>query len=165
MDKNIILIGMPGTYKSSAGKLAAKKADMLFYDSDALFTERFGSVSEFFARYGEDLFRIEEGKILYELSLKKGAVIATGGGAVLNPVCMGALKKSGTVIELTATDETLMQRLSEDKSRPLIKGDTQKSIAALRLARADLYLRYADKRVCTDNLTSAAVADLICKTI
>lgn len=158
---NIVLIGMPGTSKSTCGKILAKKKNMLFYDSDGIFTEQFGSISAFFAAYGEDLFRVEEGKILYLLSAKKETVISCGGGAVLNPACMNKLKESGTVVLLTANAETIEQRLKDDVSRPLLKGNAKKNIEMLWSQRKPLYLKYADVAVPTDGLSPEEIADKI----
>lgn len=156
---NIILIGMMGTAKTSVGKALAKRKGMLFLDSDDCFTERFGDVGAFFEAYGEGMFRIEESRILYEFSRKRDAVISCGGGAVLNPVNMRYLKSSGTVVLLTASDETIYERVKNDTARPLLKGDVKKNIARLQTERAPVYLRYADVRVCTDGKTVDEIVD------
>ena len=150
---NIILIGMPGSSKTSVGKALAQKTDRLFIDADKRFEEQFGAISDFFAACGEAMFRVEEGKILYELSRRENTVIACGGGAVLNPA-MNYLKDSGTVVFLSATVDTLRKRLAGDSTRPLLKGGDLKSrLLELWNARKDLYKKYADITLPTDTLS------------
>lgn len=156
---NIVLIGMAGTGKTASGRILAKKKNMLFYDSDEMFREQFGDISTFFDRYGEDLFRVEEGKILYLLSTKNDSVISCGGGAVLNPACMSKLKERAKVIVLTAETETIVQRLKGDASRPLLKGDVKKNIERLWQERKALYAKYADAALATDGLTAEETAE------
>lgn len=149
---NIILIGMAGTSKTTTGKALAEKRDAVFYDGDVCFNDLYGDIPTFFERYGEGAFRIEESKILYDLSRKSGAVIACGGGAVLSP-SMRFLADSGIVVWLTATADTIFERLKSDESRPLLKGGGKERIAALAKEREPLYKRYANATVATDGLT------------
>lgn len=158
---NIVLIGMMGTAKTSAGKAVARKKNMLFFDSDAMFEEKFGSISAFFDRYGEGMFRVEESKIIYELSRKENALISCGGGTVLNPANMSALKRNAAVVLLTASNEVIYERVKNDSSRPLLMGDALKNIAKLQQERAPLYKKYADYTVCTDTLSVEDIADRI----
>lgn len=162
---NIVLIGMMGTAKTTVGRELAAVSDRLFYDSDALFCERFGAVERFFDSYGEGMFRVEESKILYELSRKENAVIACGGGAVLNPANMRLLKERGVIVLLTASDGVIFSRVKDDNSRPLLKGDALKNIAKLQRERAPLYKRYADFSVCTDEFTPRQAAEEILKLV
>ncbi len=158
---NIILIGMAGVGKTTVGKALAKKRNKLFYDSDAIFESRFGSISDFFDRYGEAMFRVEEGKILYELSRKENAVIALGGGAVSSPA-MNYMKSSGTLVLLNAETETIAKRLAGDETRPLLKGGDLKSrIETLKRERLPLYKKYADFVVFTDEKSTDEVVSEI----
>ncbi len=158
---NIILIGMAGVGKTTVGKALAKNRNKLFYDSDAIFESRFGSISDFFDRYGEAMFRVEEGKILYELSRKENAVIALGGGAVSSPA-MNYMKSSGTLVLLNAETETIAKRLTGDGSRPLLKGgDLKARIEALKTERAPLYKKYADFVVLTDEKSTDEIVSAI----
>lgn len=158
---NIILIGAAGVGKTTVGRALAEKQNKLFYDSDAVFESRFGSISEFFDRYGEAMFRVEEGKILYELSKKENAVLGVGGGAVLSPA-MSYLRQSGVIVLLTAETETIVARLKGDGSRPLLKGDLKGRIETLKKERAPLYKKYADIVLATDNKSAdETVAEII----
>ena len=153
MNGNLILIGMPGSSKSTVGKALATKKNMLFFDSDKRFEELYGNISRFFERCGEAMFRVEESRILYDFSKRENAVISCGGGAVLNPA-MNYLKDSGTVVLLTASPDTIVSRLKGDTSRPLLRGVDQKAqIKKLLSERKELYKKYADIVVATDDLS------------
>ena len=98
MKKNIVLIGMPGCGKSTVGKILSKKLGMLLFDSDKIITEKSGrEISEIFASEGEKAFRKLESETILELSGKTGAIIATGGGAVLDPENIKNLSKNGKI--------------------------------------------------------------------
>ncbi len=97
--KNIVLIGMPGCGKSTLGKLLAEKLKRDFYDTDALIEEsEKTSIPEIFALHGEEYFRDAESRIIAEVSQKKGAVIAVGGGAVLREKNQTFLRGNSLVV-------------------------------------------------------------------
>ena len=107
---------MPSSGKSSVGRLLAEKTGKDFFDSDELIVEKIGMpIAEFFSRNGEAEFRRIEHEVLKELSGKNGAVIATGGGAVLNGENVKALKRNGTVVFLDRSPE----KLCATNDRPL----------------------------------------------
>ena len=158
---NIILIGSAGVGKTTIGKTLADRQKKLFYDSDELFESRFGKISEFFERYGEAMFRVEEGEILYELSRKENAVIALGGGAVLSPA-MSYIRERGIVVLLNAETETIAARLQGDTTRPLLRGGDLKSrIETQKRERAPLYKKYADIVLAADGKTADETASEI----
>lgn len=98
--KNTVLIGMPGSGKSTVGKLLADLTGREFFDCDEEFKKRYGDISEFFASEGEAVFRKKETLICRELSAKTGCVIATGGGVVTKWENVKMLKKNGTIVFL-----------------------------------------------------------------
>lgn len=118
--QNIILIGMPGCGKTTIGKLLAKRLNMEFIDSDAVFTETvFPDIPEYFAKYGEDKFRCEETGILRQLSQKKHCIIATGGGIVERPENKEILQGGGVVVFINRSPEDIAGDV-DTESRPLL---------------------------------------------
>lgn len=147
--RNVILIGMPSCGKTTVGKLLAEKISRPFYDSDAVFTERYGlSPKDFLLQYGAPAFREKETAILAKLCKQTGCVIATGGGAVTVPENEAVLKQNGTVIYL-------QRPLSEltVQGRPLSQESGIETLAAQRLP---LYEAWADVTVGENTPLAAA---------
>lgn len=94
--ENIVLIGMPSSGKSTVGRALAERLGKRFADSDALVTERIGMpIADYFAQRGEAAFREREQEAVADLAATGGQVIATGGGAILRPENVTALRRSG----------------------------------------------------------------------
>ena len=141
--KNIILIGMPASGKTCVGKRVSASLHRPFIDTDELAERMSGkTVAELFAAEGENAFRRLEEEILLSLTEEGGAVVATGGGAVLHEKAMRALKKSGTVFFLDRPLASIEKDMG-GAERPLLCGDAEK-LRALFAAREKLYRRYAD---------------------
>mgnify|MGYP004660287193 FL=1 len=135
--QNIVLVGMPGCGKSSIGTLLAKKLDRPFLDADAEIEKTAGMpIPEFFRLHGEDAFRELESRVLSSLGKRSGAVIATGGGAVLREENYAALHQNGTIVWLTRD----LARLPID-GRPVSQATSLDALFAARKAR---YERFAD---------------------
>lgn len=135
--QNIVLVGMPGCGKSSIGTLLAKKLDRPFLDADAEIEKAAGMpIPEFFRLYGEPAFRDLESRVLAELGKRSGAVIATGGGAVLREENYAALHQNSTIVWLTRD----LARLPID-GRPVSQATSLDALFAARKAR---YERFAD---------------------
>lgn len=135
--QNIVLVGMPGCGKSSIGTLLAEKLDRPFLDADAEIEKAAGMpIPEFFRLYGEPAFRDLESRVLAELGKRSGAVIATGGGAVLREENYAALHQNGTIVWLTRD----LARLPID-GRPVSQSTSLDALFAARKAR---YERFAD---------------------
>ena len=123
MKANIVLTGFMGTGKSTVGRLVARQLQRPFVDSDDLIVERAGkSIAQFFAEVGEDRFRSLERSVCYNLAAQNGLVIATGGGALLDADSRSALGKSGLLICLLASPESIRTRLAHESGRPLFNG-------------------------------------------
>ena len=135
--QNIVLVGMPGCGKSSIGTLLAEKLDRPFLDADAEIEKAAGMpIPDFFKLYGEAAFRDLESRVLAELGKRSGAVIATGGGAVLREENYAALHQNSTIVWLT-----------RDLARLPINGrpvSQTTSLDALFAARKTRYERFAD---------------------
>jgi shikimate kinase len=129
--RNIILMGFMGTGKSSVGKRLANLLNHTFVDSDTEVEKLMNmSISEIFDRYGEIRFRSEENLAIRKQAARSEIVLATGGGAVLNPENLALLKQNGVLITLTATPEVIAARTARKSNRPLLKRDG--SVEAIR---------------------------------
>lgn len=139
-NRNIILIGFMGTGKTVTGRALAERTGMKLVDMDSSIEERAGRpISDIFATDGEAAFRAMERTLVQELSQQTGLIISTGGGIVLNPDNLTDFGKNGLIVCLTASPETIFQRLENDTTRPLLSGDKKGQIAALLEKRKPLY--------------------------
>ncbi|MCL2797197.1 MAG: shikimate kinase [Firmicutes bacterium] len=162
VNKNIALVGMPGCYKTTVGKILADSLCRAFYDTDIIYEEIYGvTISDTFKSEGEAVFRDREAAIIADVCKKEGAVIATGGGAVLRPENIAALRGSCVVIELCASVHTIFERVKSDTSRPLLADMRIQTIEQLYKARENLYRSAADYRVETDKKSPAEIAEEI----
>lgn len=142
----LILIGMMGAGKTTLGKRLARECGLKFIDLDREIERRNGvPVATIFEIEGEAGFRQRESHLLAEVTTQEGLVIATGGGAVLNPINRARLLASGSVIYLHATANLLFARTRHDKTRPLLQvADPLAKIRQLVEQRDPLYREVAD---------------------
>ena len=165
MKNNIILIGFMGSGKSSVGEALAKSLNYKFLDSDKLIEEKAGStISQIFEQYGEEYFRNMETKTLQDMQSKlDNTVLSTGGGMPLREENSKLLRQLGLVVYLQASTDTVIKRLKNDKSRPLLRGDDLVGkVDKLLAARNPVYEKTAHKIIVTDNKTiNQIVADII----
>ena len=128
--RNIVLTGFMASGKTVVGKLLADKLGRKFIDSDAKIVEKCKmTIPEIFEKYGEEYFRKVEAQTIAELSLESGAVIATGGGVVLNSDNIEILRKNATIVNLEPEKDVITARLSKDDgTRPLNKGQDMEQI-------------------------------------
>ena len=138
---NIILTGFMGTGKTAVGREVAARLGRPFVDLDDLIVQRAGkSIPEIFAQDGEPAFRALEAAVCGEMAAPAGLVIATGGGAVVNPANREALAAGGTVICLEADLETILQRVGRGDDRPMLASpDRVARIRELLAAHAEAY--------------------------
>ena len=161
--QSVVLIGMMGAGKSSVGRALQRRTGLPRFDMDELIEAKAGmSIPEIFAQKGEPWFRDLESTVLAEAPLQGPAIIVTGGGVVLRPNNMTALKQMGTVVWLGAEAATLLARASRRGNRPLLQtADPQVAMAALLAVRLPLYAQAADIRIDTTRLTHEEVTDVI----
>lgn len=162
--RNIVLIGMPGSGKSTFGKKLAKYSNLPFYDADTVLEQREARTIKSFFAESENAFREAETRTLAYLAKLDGAVIATGGGAVKRAENMDLLKKTSVVIFLDRKPQNIIGDLSGDE-RPLLAADKQK-IYTLYDERIELYQRYADYIIdnnCSFNVTFTCLLDYVSK--
>jgi len=138
---NIFLVGLMGAGKTTVGKALAKKLNKRFIDSDHEIEARTGAtIPLIFEIEGEASFRRREAEVIRDLTAQDDIVLATGGGAILDPESRTYLNSRGTVIYLRASVHSLLQRTSHDKNRPLLqKGDPRKTLEELTRIRDPLY--------------------------
>ncbi|MCY1411147.1 Shikimate kinase 1 [compost metagenome] len=149
---NLILVGPMGAGKSTIGRLLAKELHLVFKDSDKEIEQRCGAnIPWIFDVEGESGFREREQAMIAELCSASGAVIATGGGAVLREANRAALKAGGQVIYLHASVDQQISRTARDKGRPLLqKPNPGQVLRDLMEIRDPLYREIADVVVETD---------------
>ncbi len=120
---NIVLIGFMGTGKSTVGRALAGKLEMDCLDTDAMIEAKMGiAISDIFEKHGEAYFRELERQTVEVISGLSSTVILCGGGVVLNNSNVVNLRKNGKLVLLKAEPETIIARLYEDETRPLLKG-------------------------------------------
>ncbi len=143
---NIILCGFMGCGKSTVGKALAAATDNTFVDMDSYIEETAGmTVSDIFATEGEAAFRTREHAACVTLGQQDNLIIATGGGAVLREDNVAALRNGGHIVWLTVTPETVLNRLKNDTTRPLLqRDDKETAVCELMTARGPLYRAAAD---------------------
>jgi shikimate kinase len=165
---NIVLIGYRGTGKSAVGSLLADRLDLDFYDADELVEKRGGqSIQEMVAAKGWKFFREREQDCIRELSGIDAAVIATGGGAVLDPENVSLLKRNGRLIWLDADAQTVIARTQADQDseqrRPSLTGsEPADETVAVMAARTPFYRAAADTCVDTSGKSLDEIVDEIC---
>ena len=166
-DKNIYLIGLMGSGKTTLGKVLSKKLGKHFYDSDQVIEEKLGvNVPMIFEYEGEAGFREREKDILKELVSKQNIVLATGGGIILSESNRDLLAKNGIVIYLKSNQKDLVLRMKNDKTRPLLKnGNVELIIKKLCQEREPLYEEIADFKIVTKNKRIYEVVNEIIRTI
>lgn len=146
--KNIVLIGMSGTGKTTIGEELSISLNMDFVDTDTLIENKTGiSIEKIFSLYGEDYFRKLESEIVRAIYQKKNQVISTGGGIVLNKDNIIKLKKNGVLVLLHASIDTIVKNIEKSKTvRPLLDSgeDTYLRVKSMYRNRKDMYLTYAD---------------------
>ena len=164
--KNIYLIGMMGSGKTTSGRALAKLLKSPFVDLDERIVEHVGhSINDIFKTHGEPYFRKIENELLAGVSVETNQVVATGGGIVINSSNRERMKSTGLVIYLKTSLNVLWERVKEKKDRPLLGGtDPEKALAGLFYVRVPLYEASSEKVFITDGKSPEAVAVEIYKT-
>lgn len=164
---NVVLIGLRGTGKSTCGKLLAERLGWLFLDTDEIVQERSAkTIREIFDEGGEALFRQLESEVVRQAARHENAVIATGGGAILDPENVVDLRRQGFVIHLTANPRELWKRIEADvkssTTRPKLTNRSlggEEELEKLLLARSAAYGRARDVELSVAGRTPEQVMD------
>jgi len=158
MADNVILVGFMGAGKSSVGRILATGLGRCFVETDEMITASEGRpIPEIFAEKGEAHFRALEDEAVRLLALKRGDVIATGGGLPCRDGRLEALRAIGTVVWLSGDFGTLYERGLRGGNRPMLSGKTREQAEALYEARKPFYAK-ADFAVDTTALNPDQVA-------
>ncbi|OGN99326.1 MAG: hypothetical protein A2Y89_07445 [Chloroflexi bacterium RBG_13_51_18] len=168
MKTSIALIGFMGTGKTVVGRLLAQKLRKDFVELDAEIEKKAGrSIPEIFRLDGEVRFRELEIEVVKDISTRKNAVIACGGGIVLNKINIDRLKKKSVIICLTALPSVILKRTAPDKNgRPLLDvADRAREIKKLLDFRRPFYTRSADIIINTSRLGIDSAAEKILETL
>jgi len=166
MKTSIALIGFMGTGKTAVGKTLAAKLGREFVELDSLIEQKAGkTIPEIFQQDGEIGFRELEIEVAKEVADKKNAVIACGGGIVLNKINIDRLRKECIIVYLAASPGIILKRTSGDENeRPLLKAaDKAWHIKELLRFRQPFYERAADIKINTSKLNTDLVAERIIK--
>ena len=160
MSRPIVLVGAPGSGKSTVGALLAERLGVTFRDVDAVIVERTGkSIAEIFTDDGETAFRAVEEQVTAEL-LPFPGVLSLGGGAVLSATTRAALRDH-RVVWLKVGLAQSVKRIGLDTARPLLLGNVRGRLRKLLDDRAALYQEVATEVIDTDNTTPAEIAEMI----
>lgn len=156
----IFLVGPMGAGKTTIGRQLAQILGLQFDDTDQEVQRRTGvDIPTIFEFEGEAGFRSREAQVVNELTQADGQVLATGGGAVLDPDSRRHLAARGVVVYLHCTPEQQYERTYKDRNRPLLQtGDALGRLRELMEVRDPLYREVADFTVSTENRSAAAVA-------
>lgn len=161
--RNIYLCGFMGCGKSYTGEKLAAKMGCTLVDLDAYIEEKEGkTIPEIFARDGEPHFRELEAKYIREMP--ENSVVATGGGAIINPVTAETARNAGTVVFLDADFELCYNRIKGDAHRPLVMKNTKGQLLELFDKRREIYLEHSDFAV-DANKSESEILDMILKGI
>ena len=141
LERTVALVGMMGVGKSTVGKKLADSLGAPFVDSDDEIVRAAGlSVQEIFERHGEPEFRRGERRVIERLLGGPPVVLATGGGAYMDPETRALLKEKATTVWLRADLDLIWKRVNRRDTRPLLKRDNPKQVLADLLAvRAPIY--------------------------
>jgi shikimate kinase len=159
----VVLVGLPGSGKSTTGRRLAKILAVPFADSDELVEAAHGrSVREIFADSGEAAFRALERETIVDALASFGGVLSLGGGSLTAPETRAALLASDIpIVFLEAPVTTLVSRVGDGRTRPLLTEDPERRLTALAEQRRPFYVEVAKLHVDTASRTPGQVASLI----
>tara|TARA_B100000674_G_C37809098_1_gene900235 strand:+ start:29 stop:547 length:519 start_codon:yes stop_codon:yes gene_type:complete len=163
MKKNLVLIGMMGSGKSTIGKEISKKSSLKFKDTDQLIeSHEKMKIREIFDQKGEDFFRSLEEKIVLKNLKISGQVVALGGGSFINKKIRSEVLNNSVSFWLNWKNDVILKRIKSSKKRPKLDFLNDKDILKLINLRAKIYFK-ADCKINCDNLNKFQIAKKILK--
>ncbi len=143
--EHVWLIGMMGSGKTSVGKIVAERLGLPFYDTDATVTANAGlAIPEIFDRFGERRFRELEAEAVQAIASQDDGVVSTGGGIVLDPLNVEAMRSSGRTVLLEVDVDTLIARVGAEGDRPMVSEDPERRLREIAAVREASYRNAAD---------------------
>ena len=163
LNRTVALVGMMGAGKTSIGRRLAARLEVPFRDADHEIEAAAGlSVAEIFGRFGESSFRDGERKVIARLLEDAPHVLATGGGAFIDPATRAAMARNAFTIWLKAPLGLLLSRVKKRDTRPLLKdGDMRATLEKLLTAREPVYSTADMILECADEPHGAAVDRIV----
>ena len=160
MKENIFLIGFMGAGKSSVARALVEQLHCPLVEMDEQIVKEQGmSINEIFEKYGEDRFREIESQLILALGSRQASVISCGGGVVVRAENTEYMKKSGRIVYLQASPQTVYDRVKNSNDRPILKGHMNvEYIAQLMEKRRALYEAAAELTVVTDGKSTKEIA-------
>lgn len=153
---NIVLIGFMGAGKSTIAGMMHEAFSMEVIEMDQVIADQQGmSIPEIFEKYGEEYFRDLETNLLIDMQARQNVIISCGGGVALRERNVKEMKKNGKVVFLTASPETILERVKDDDDRPLLNGHKNvEYISRMMETRRPKYEAAADFIISTDGKSS-----------
>jgi shikimate kinase len=163
LQKTVALVGMMGAGKTSLGRRLAARLEVPFRDADQEIETAAGlTVSEIFVKFGEPYFRDGERRVIARLLSEAPHILASGGGAFMDPDTRAAMRQSALTIWLKAPAGVLLSRVKKRDTRPLLQGgDPKETIEKLLAVREPVYAQADITLECVDESHHSAVDRII----
>jgi|TARA_B100001029_G_C14678214_1_gene243176 shikimate kinase len=162
-NKNIVLLGMMGSGKSTIGYLLSNKINSDFYDIDKIIEEEEGlKITEIFENKGENYFRKIEEKICLKILKFNKKIISLGGGSFLNNKIREEIQNNHVSFWLNWNTSTIIRRIKKNKNRPILKGMSENEINKLIIKRKKIYEK-AHLKINCENLSKNEIINKIIK--
>ena len=160
---NIFLIGFMGAGKSMIARTLQRELGFPLVEMDERIVQEQGmSINDIFAQYGEAHFREIESQLVVDLGKQEPSIVSCGGGVVVRPENTQNMKKSGRIVLLKASPETIFERVKNSTDRPILNGHMNvEYIAELMEKRRVLYEEAADITIQTDGKTREQICEEI----
>ncbi len=167
LKENIFMIGFMGSGKSSVSLQLADMTGMPKMEMDQIITERENmTIAEIFAQKGEPYFRELETNLLREFGTTGPQIVSCGGGVAMNELNVEEMRKSGTIVCLSATPEVIYDRVKDSRERPLLNGNMNvEYIAKLMEERRPFYEKAADMIIDTTHKRIDKIAEAILEAV